>query len=70
MLNFLPSDQAQFVPPSWITHNGSLAAPSLGSLTGHSTASVGREYGSGVPLEVLAEAVAKISYKGLDLCFC
>ena len=37
------------------------------SLTGHTTASVGRKYGDGVPLEVLAEAVAKVNYKGLDL---
>jgi hypothetical protein len=37
------------------------------ALTGHTSASVGRKYGSGVPLEVLAEAVAKVSYKGLDL---
>ena len=37
------------------------------ALTGHSSASVGRTYGTGMPLEVLAEAVAKISYKGLDL---
>ena len=37
------------------------------ALTGHTTASVGRRYGGGVPLEVLAEAVAKVSYKGLDL---
>jgi len=29
--------------------------------------SVGRKYGSGVPLDVLAEAVAKVSYNGLDL---
>jgi hypothetical protein len=34
---------------------------------GHTTVSVGRKYGSGVPLDVLAEAVAKVSYKGLDL---
>jgi hypothetical protein len=37
------------------------------ALTGHTSASVGRRYGGGVPLEVLAEAVAKVSYKGLDL---
>jgi len=37
------------------------------ALTGHTSASVGRKYGSGVPLEVLAEAVAKVSYKGLNL---
>ena len=37
------------------------------ALTGHTSASVGRKYGSGVPLEVLAEAVARVSYKGLDL---
>jgi hypothetical protein len=28
---------------------------------------VGGKYGNGVPLEVLAEAVGKVSYKGLDL---
>jgi hypothetical protein len=28
---------------------------------------VGRKYDNGVPLDVLAEAVAKVSYKGLDL---
>jgi integrase len=39
------------------------------ALTGHTSASVGRSYGSGVPLEVLAEAIAKVSYKGLDLSF-
>ena len=37
------------------------------ALTGHTTASVGRRYGGGVPLEVLAEAIAKVSYRGLDL---
>jgi integrase len=37
------------------------------ALTGHTSASVGRRYGNGVPLEVLAAAVAKVSYKGLDL---
>lgn len=37
------------------------------ALTGHTTPSVGRKYGGGVPLQVLAEAVAKVSYKGLDL---
>ena len=37
------------------------------ALTGHTTGSVGRKYGGGVPLKVLAEAVAKIGYKGLDL---
>jgi hypothetical protein len=26
-----------------------------------------RKYGNGVPLEVLAEAVARLSYKGVDL---
>jgi hypothetical protein len=39
------------------------------ALTGHTSASVGRSYGSGVPLDVLAEAIAKVSYKGLDLSF-
>ena len=37
------------------------------ALTGHTSASVGRRYGDGVPLEVLADAVAKVGYKGLDL---
>src|SRR5271163_3397370 len=37
------------------------------ALTGHTTASVGRRYGGGVPLEVLAEAIARVSYRGLDL---
>jgi hypothetical protein len=37
------------------------------ALTGHTSASVGRKYGNGVPLDVLAEAVAKVSYRGLDL---
>jgi integrase len=37
------------------------------ALTGHTSASVGRKYGNGVPLEVLAEAVGRVSYKGLDL---
>ncbi|MGO8915031.1 MAG: DUF6538 domain-containing protein [Stellaceae bacterium] len=39
------------------------------ALTGHTGASVGRTYGDGVPLEVLAEAIAKVSYKGLDLSY-
>jgi len=37
------------------------------ALTGHTSVSVGRRYGSGVPLDALAEAVAKVSYRGLDL---
>jgi integrase len=37
------------------------------ALTGHTSASVGRRYGNGVPLDLLAEAVAKVSCKGLDL---
>ena len=37
------------------------------ALTGHSSASLGRSYGTGYPLDVLAEAMAKISYPGLDL---
>jgi hypothetical protein len=36
------------------------------ALTGHTTASVGRRYGD-VPLRVLAEEVAKVTYRGLDL---
>lgn len=37
------------------------------SLTGHANRSVGRQYGEGVPMAILAEAMAKISYPGLDL---
>ncbi len=38
------------------------------ALTGHSDGGVGRSYGgNGVPLAVLSEAMAKITYKGLDL---
>ncbi|HEV8441417.1 MAG TPA: site-specific integrase [Methylomirabilota bacterium] len=37
------------------------------ALTGHSNGSVGRSYGLGVPLKVLAEAMAKVSYPGLNL---
>jgi len=37
------------------------------ALTGHTSTSVGRKYGNGVPLDVLAEVVAKVSYKSLDL---
>lgn len=36
------------------------------ALTGHTSASVGRRYGDGVPLEVLAEAIVKVDYKSLD----
>jgi integrase len=32
------------------------------ALTGHSNGSVGRGYGSGEPLDVLAEAIGKIAY--------
>ncbi len=35
------------------------------ALTGHASASVGRMYGQGVPLAVLAEAVGKIAYPSL-----
>ncbi len=38
------------------------------ALTGHSNGSVGRGYGVGVPLKVLAGAVEKISYPGVELC--
>lgn len=34
------------------------------ALTGHASGSVGRRYGSGQPVEVLAEAVAKLGYSG------
>jgi integrase len=41
------------------------------ALTGHTSANVGRSYGSGggdgVPLEVLHDAISKVNYKGLDL---
>ncbi|HTY69995.1 MAG TPA: site-specific integrase [Alphaproteobacteria bacterium] len=37
------------------------------ALTGHWNKSVGRDYGEIVPITVLAEAVRKISYPGLDL---
>jgi hypothetical protein len=37
------------------------------ALTGHSNGSVGRRYGRGVPLTVLAEAMARVVYPGLDL---
>jgi integrase len=33
------------------------------ALTGHANGSVGRSYGLGEPLEVLADAVAKIAYQ-------
>jgi integrase len=35
------------------------------SLTGHTTGSVGRTYGRGVPLSVLAEWVGRVRYRGL-----
>jgi integrase len=37
------------------------------ALTGHKNGSVGRSYGTGVPLKVLAESMAKVRYAGLDL---
>lgn len=37
------------------------------ALTGHMTASIGRRYGSGFPLSVLAKYVNSLSYPGLDL---
>lgn len=37
------------------------------ALTGHSGGGVGRSYGSGVPLRVLAEALAKVGYPGFAL---
>lgn len=36
-------------------------------LTGHSSGDVGSTYGLGVPVEVLARAIAKVSYPNLDL---
>lgn len=36
------------------------------ALTGHAGGGVGRTYGGGVPLDVKAEAIAKITYNGLD----
>jgi integrase len=33
------------------------------AITGHSNGSVGRSYGTGVPLKVLAESMAKVSYQ-------
>jgi len=35
------------------------------ALTGHTTGSVGRTYGRGVPLVVLAEWMGRLSYPGL-----
>ncbi|MFT7573135.1 MAG: hypothetical protein ACI9JL_004194 [Paracoccaceae bacterium] len=37
------------------------------ALTGHMTASIGRRYGSGFPLAVLARHVNLLSYPGFDL---
>ncbi len=37
------------------------------ALTGHSNGNVGRTYGLGVPLKVLAAAMAKVGYAGLKL---
>lgn len=36
------------------------------ALTGHSGGGVGRTYGTALPLRVLAESLAKVSYPGLD----
>jgi hypothetical protein len=36
------------------------------AITGHSNGSVGRGYGTGVPLYVLAESMAKVAFKGLQ----
>jgi hypothetical protein len=36
------------------------------AITGHSNGSVGRSYGIGVPLKVLAESMAKVRYAGLS----
>jgi hypothetical protein len=35
------------------------------AITGHSNGSVGRSYGQGVPLRVLAESMAKVSFEGV-----
>jgi len=35
------------------------------AITGHANGSVGRSYGTGVPLKVLAESMAKVHYPGL-----
>jgi len=35
------------------------------AITRHANGSVGRGYGRGVPLKVLAESMAKIQYSGL-----
>lgn len=35
------------------------------ALTGHTNGSVGRSYGLGVPMTVLAEAVAKVKYPAI-----
>jgi hypothetical protein len=37
------------------------------AITGHTNGSVGRSYGSGVPLRVLADSMAKVRYAGLEL---
>jgi hypothetical protein len=37
------------------------------ALTGHSGGGVGRSYGTGVPLKVLAESMAKVRYAGLTV---
>ena len=37
------------------------------ALTGHSNGGVGRSYGRGGPVVVLAEAMAYVAYPGLDL---
>lgn len=38
------------------------------ALTGHSNGSVGRSYGLGVSLTVLAEAMETVSYPGVTVC--
>jgi hypothetical protein len=35
------------------------------AITGHSNGSVGRSYGTGVPLKVLADSMAKVQYPSL-----
>ena len=37
------------------------------AITWHSGGGVGRSYGTGVPLKVLTESMAKVRYEGLEL---
>ena len=60
-------EHGPFADPVLRDHASRIEEELHDALTGHTSASVGRKYGDGVPLEVLPEAVAKVSYKGLDL---